>query len=69
MQNKNATRFYCNNKTRTKQSYTRTYPKLMLNILEVIGNPISIYTYWAPLGEKLGFSTMVSISFQLHFEV
>ncbi len=70
MQNKNATRFYCSKETRTKQGYnTKTYPKLMLNILEIIGNFTFIYTYWVPLGKKLGFSTMVSTLFQLHFEV
>jgi hypothetical protein len=44
--NKNPTRIYCNEET--KQSYDKkTYPKLMLNKLKVMGNFTFIYTYWA----------------------
>jgi hypothetical protein len=41
--NKNPTRFYC--KKEIKQGYDKkTYPKLMLNKLKVMGNSIFIWT-------------------------
>jgi hypothetical protein len=44
MQNKSPARFYC--KKGIKQGYDKkTYPKLMLNILKVMRNFNSIYTY------------------------
>jgi hypothetical protein len=46
VQNNNSTWFYYNNKTTIEQGYDKkTYPKLMLNILKVIKNFTSIYTY------------------------
>ncbi len=48
VQDKNSTWFYYKNKTKTKWGYyKKTYPKLMLNILKVMGNPTFIYTHWA----------------------
>ncbi len=45
--NKNPTRFYC--KKETKQGYgKKTYQKLVLNTLKVMGNSTFIYTYWGP---------------------
>jgi hypothetical protein len=46
VQNKNPTRFNC--KKDTKQGYDKkTYPKLMLNKLKVMGNYTFICTLWA----------------------
>jgi hypothetical protein len=46
-------RFYCKEETKTKQGYDKkTYPKLMLNILKVMGNFTFVYTYWAPSSKK-----------------
>jgi hypothetical protein len=41
-----STRFYYKEKTKTEQGYDKkTYPKLRLNILKVMGNFTFIYTY------------------------
>jgi hypothetical protein len=49
--NKNPTRFYC--KEETKQGYdNKTYQKLVLNKLKVMGNSTFIYTYSAPSSNK-----------------
>jgi hypothetical protein len=49
VQNRNPTRFYCKNETKTEQDYDKKmYPKLVLNILKVIKSPTSIYTLWGP---------------------
>jgi len=41
------------NKKIKKQGYDKkTYPKLVLNKLKVMGNSTSIYTYWAPSSKK-----------------
>jgi len=48
MKNKNPTRYYCMEKTKTKQGYDKEmYPKLVLNKLKVMGNSDSIYIYSA----------------------
>jgi hypothetical protein len=53
VQEKNSTRFYCKNETKTKQGYDKkTYPKLMLNTQKVMENSTSIYTFWAPNSKK-----------------
>ncbi len=45
MQDKNSTRFYYKNETKIKQGCDKkTYPKLVLNILKVMGGPTPIYT-------------------------
>jgi hypothetical protein len=53
MQNKNSTRFYYKEGTKTKESYNKkTYPKLMLNKLQVMKTSTSIYAYWALSSKK-----------------
>jgi hypothetical protein len=48
-----STRFYCKEETKKEQGYDKkTYPKLMLNKLKVIGNFTFIYTYWALNSKK-----------------
>jgi hypothetical protein len=40
-------------KKKKKQGYDKkTYPKLVLNKLKVVGNSTSIYTPWAPSSRK-----------------
>jgi hypothetical protein len=47
MQNKNPIRFYCKEKTKTKQGYDKEmYPKLVLNKLKVMGNFDFIIPIW-----------------------
>jgi len=49
MQNKNPMRFYYKEEILKKQGYDKKmYPKLMLNILNVMKNSTTIYTHWAP---------------------
>jgi len=46
MRNKNPMIFYYKKEIKTSQAYDkRTYPKLVLSRLKVIGNSTSIYTY------------------------
>jgi hypothetical protein len=53
MQNKNPMKFYCKEEIKIEQGYDKkTYPKLVLNILKVMGNSPSKYTYWAPSSRK-----------------
>jgi hypothetical protein len=53
MWNKNSKTFYYKKETKTKQGYDKkTYPKLLLNTLKVMGNSTFIYTYWAPSSKK-----------------
>ncbi len=48
LQNRNPTKFCCNNETKTKQSCEKkTYQKLVLNRLKY-----SIYTIWEPNSRK-----------------
>jgi hypothetical protein len=49
VQNKNLTKFYYKEETKTKSSYDKkTYSKLMLNRLKVMKTFTFIYTHWAP---------------------
>jgi hypothetical protein len=46
MQDKNSTRFYYKNETKIKQGCDKkTYPKLVLNRLKIMGNSTFIYTH------------------------
>ncbi len=47
MKKKNLIKFYCKNKTKTKQGCDKKmYPKLVLNKVKVFEDPTSIYTPW-----------------------
>jgi hypothetical protein len=60
MQNKNSTTFYYKKETKTKRGYDKkTYSKLMLNTVKVMGNSTSIYTYWALSSKKWPMLTHV----------
>jgi len=49
MQNKNPTRFYYKEKTKTEQRYDKkTYPNFVLNRLKIRRIPNFIYTHCAP---------------------
>jgi len=52
--NVNAKIFNYKNMTRTKQDHDKdTYPKLMLNVLQVMWDSTFIYIHWAPNSKKL----------------
>jgi len=59
VQNKNSTWFYYKKEIKKKQGYDKkTYQKLVLNILKVMGNSTLIYTHWAPSSRKFLISNL-----------
>jgi hypothetical protein len=49
MQNKNPMKFYWHEEIKIEQGHEKkTYPKMVWNVLKVIGNFTSIYTHLAP---------------------
>jgi hypothetical protein len=59
VQNKNPTWFQYKKEIKTKQGYDKkTYQKLVLNILKVMGNSTLIYTHWAPSLRKFLISNL-----------
>jgi hypothetical protein len=54
MHNVNAKIFNYKNMTITKQDYDKNiYPKLLLNILQVMWDSTFIYVHWTPSSKKL----------------
>jgi hypothetical protein len=52
MWKKNPTRLYCKEKKKKKNYDKKTYPKLVLNKLNVTWNSTFIYTHWALSSKK-----------------